>query len=170
MVESAIRLSWLVAEGPVEDQVRTRLGRLEKRDLQQLLDASKAVAELSVMGPLVENADELRKDLRAIRESAAPEPRTMAKEAGWAWLYALHRICSVGIHPGLGARARLWEAVETEDLVRLLYWSFSGAVSAAAGVALALFGSDPTLIKTNAMVFANAGAPPSSEGDTVAGH
>lgn len=168
VVESAIRFSWLVADGPLEDQVRTRLGRLEKRDLQLLVDASKAVGELSVVGPLVENEDELRKHLKAIRQTAAPEPRTMAKEAGWPWLYAVHRLCSVGVHPGLGARARMWEAIETEGLVQLLHWSYSGAVSAASGVALALFGSDPALIKMNAMVFAHAGeSPPGEAGASV---
>jgi hypothetical protein len=167
VVESAIRLSWIVADGPVEDQVRARLGRLEKGDLQQLLDASKAVAKISVIGPLVENEGELRKQLKAIRDAAAPDPRTMAREAEWEWLYALHRLCSVGIHPGLGTRARMWEAVETDGLVQLLHWSFSGAVAASAGVALAVFDSDPILIKLNAMVFANSGASPAGGGDTL---
>lgn len=165
VVESAIRLSWLLADGPLEDQVRIRLGRLEKHDLGQLLAASKAVAELSVIGPLVENEEELRKHLEAIKQPPAPDTRTMAKEAGWAWLYALHRLCSVGIHPGLGARARLWEAVEADGLAQLLHWSYSGAVSATGGVGLALFGSDPDQIKMNVMVFAASGEAPPDEAD-----
>lgn len=167
VVESAIRLSWLMTDGPLEDHVRTRLGRLEKRDIGQLLAASKAVAELSVTGPLVENEDELRRHLQAIKQTPAPETRTMAKDGGWAWLYALHRLCSVGIHPGLGARARLWEAVETEGLVQLLHWSYAGTVSASGGVGLALFGSDANRIKMNAMVFAASGEAPPDEVHSV---
>lgn len=166
VIESAIRFAWLVAEGPVENQVRTRLGRLEKRDLQQLLDASKAIDDLTQLGPLVENGDELREHLGDLREPAAPDPRTMAREAEWEWLYALHRLCSAALHPGLGARAQMWDAVRTDGLVQILHWAFSGAASAANGLAVALFDSEPTLLKTNALVFANAGLPPPDDGSS----
>lgn len=46
-LETAIRLSWIMGEGQDPEKVRTRLRRLEKLELRQLIEASDAMSEVS---------------------------------------------------------------------------------------------------------------------------
>lgn len=167
IVEAAIRMSWLAADGPDEEKTRIRITRLEKLDLAQLLSASASIADVTRTEPLVTNAEELERIRQQIGHPAAPSSmREMAKEAEWEWLYGIHRLCSVALHPGIGARGRIAEAYEPEELRRLLRWSFSGAVCATAGVALGIFRSiDESLLSLNARVFANLGTEADSKSD-----
>lgn len=159
IVEAAIRMSWLLAEGPNEPAIRVRLARLEKHDLEQAISASEKMDEVASWGPIVENQEELRSYLGELGGKSAPDVRQMAKEAGWEWLYALHRLCSVAIHPGLGSRARIAYLMELKELELPLLLAFSGATVSIGAIARALFGIDASAYGKNAIVLANKGFP-----------
>ena len=139
LVESAIRLSWIMGEGSADaDAVSRRLKRLEKLDVRALLDASTVAAQHG-LGHLVDDPEQLRAALDANPEEAAPYPlKKMAREAGWEWLYGLHRYCSALIHPGLYSTSGVVNAAPLADLMLLLQWPFSAVVTTSAGIAKAL--------------------------------
>ncbi len=117
-----------------------------------------AVAE---WGQIITNADELTAHLASLQGAGAPASmRDMAKQAGWEWLYALYRFCSVAIHPGIGSRARLAYRVESETVELVLHWPLSAAAASVGGIAVDLFPDiDASLYRWNATVLVNRGIP-----------
>jgi hypothetical protein len=105
------------------------------------------------LGPIVGDADKLRARVRRDRGAAAPDLRTMARETGWEGVYFLHRLSSAATHPGVGTRARIAEVYPAEEVVLLLEWAFSAAVTGLNGVADVLFDPDRQLVKTNIEFF-----------------
>lgn len=160
-VETAIRISWVMGAGAEDEKVRTRLRRLEKLELRQLLSASDAISQVSDLGPLVANASELEQIVESISEPEAPRfLRTMAAEADWEWLYAIHRFCSSALHPGVAARGRIAESLQAKELTQILYYSFSGTVMAVGGLAAAVFPAfDVTKLRLNGRTFSHGGDP-----------
>jgi len=80
IVETAIRMSWLLTEGTDENAIRTQLARLEKHDLEQIVTASEKMDQVAHWGAILENDEELRALLSKLSGASAPDVRTMAKE------------------------------------------------------------------------------------------
>jgi hypothetical protein len=72
VLESTIRMFWLGADLDDEEATKVRLGRLEKRDLSQLLKASDAMSSMSVAAPLVTDAETLKEILQEMVERPLP--------------------------------------------------------------------------------------------------
>jgi hypothetical protein len=117
VLESTIRMFWLGADLDDEEATKVRLGRLEKRDLSQLLKASDAMSSMSVAAPLVTDAETLKEILQEMVEKAAPEPKEMAQEAGAAPLYALYRYLATATHPGIAARAGIFAGMPADEML-----------------------------------------------------
>jgi hypothetical protein len=157
LVESAIRLVWLVSHGSDERRVRISMGRLEKRDIQQLLAASRSINESSSFGHIVQSPESIVRYLDSLDHPAAPEVRQMADQAGWEWLYGIHRFCSTMLHPGLGVRSRISEIVPPETYAVLLYLAFSLSADSGGQVGRALFPQVGIQLPRNALVLERRG-------------
>jgi len=174
VVETAIRLAWVstTTTGGLPDPglpdpefVRKRLGRIVKRDFQQLLAASDVAEQTLSLEPIVGDPDKLRAKLGVIEGAAAPDLRTMAGATPLEGIYFIHRLCSAATHPGFGTRARIAEVYPAEEVVLLLEWSFSAAAIALLRVADVLFNADPQQLKTNLEFFWSKAPVPQSGKD-----
>ncbi len=157
LVESAIRLVWLLSRGSDERNVRISMGRLEKRDIQQLLSASRSINESSSFGHIVQSPESIAQYLDSLDHPAAPELRQMADQAGWGWLYGIHRFCSTMLHPGLGVRSRISEIVAPHTYAVLLYLAFSLSADSGGQVGRALFPQAGIQLPRNAFVLERRG-------------
>jgi hypothetical protein len=63
----------------------------------------------------------------------------MAEQAGWGWLYGIHRFCSTMLHPGIGVRSRIADVVGQETYAVLLRLAFSLAGTSYGQVIQGLF-------------------------------
>lgn len=157
LVESAIRLSWLLSQGSDEAHVRVCAGRLEKRDLQQLLAASRSIDTSSAFGHIVEDPEAIARYVDSFDAPSAPALRQMAGEAGWAWLYGIHRFCSAMLHPGLGSRSHIAEIVDPDTYAVLLYLAFSAAAVSGARAVSSLFPDIDANLAVNEFVLERRG-------------
>lgn len=136
LCEIAVRMTWLFAGGPSAEAARSRLRRMEKRDVASLLSADKVLR--SQGRPMIENRREIEESQTALDVPPAPDMVRMAKEGGWEWLYAIYRLASTYIHAGVIGNARLHEAYPSHETLALIHWTFGGAAVAAAGMVSAL--------------------------------
>lgn len=163
LVESAIRLSWLLSQGSDEGSVRVCAGRLEKRDLQQLLAASRSIDTSSAFGHILEDPEAIARYVDSIDAPGAPELRQMAEEAGWEWLYGIHRFCSAMLHPGIGSRSHIADIVEPNTYAVLLYLAFSGAAVSGGRAVRSLFPQIDAKLPVNEFVLERRGIIESDE-------
>ena len=136
--ESGIRLGW-VAEGWDEaEKIRARLVRLSMVDLAQMLRADDVLR--SVMGGRGFLTRAQRSALAGIKTFAAPAPslEKMATKIGRRGVYAVHRLASAAMHPGLtGGTAQFLDYSE-ERYGEALVSAFALGCVAAAGLFRAL--------------------------------
>ena len=158
VLESAIRMLWLGADVGDEQATKVRLGRLQKRDLSQLLKASDAMASMSKAAPLVTDAEHLKEIAKETLEKVAPEPKEMAQEAGADPLYAAYRYFATASHPGIAARAGIFALIEADELLVMLRFAYSVTVTAMGAIASTLFGNAVAEdLKMNVQVMSRGG-------------
>lgn len=131
LCEIAIRMAWLVAGPPGDQAARTRLRRMQKRDVANLLGADSVLRQQKQ--PLIVNRREIEDSQKALEVSPAPGMLELAKEGGWEWLYAIYRLASTHIHAGVIGNARLHEASPQHETLALIHWTFGAAAIGAAG-------------------------------------
>jgi hypothetical protein len=167
VLETAIRMVWVGDQPGNADATRTRLGRLEKRDLAQLIRASDTIAVMSTAAPLLTNADRLKSELDSIAEKAAPEPREMASEAGIEPMYAVYRYFATATHPGIAARAGVPELMDVEETMQILRFAYALAEGAIWAISDTLFGPlPPEVIRIiGKMMYAGGVWPPVADTD-----
>jgi hypothetical protein len=135
LIESSVRLSWVASEGGAtnRDALLGRLRRLGERDLSALVRADGVVRETLPGARLHIDLT----DVDALLADASPAPRTvrsLAEEAGTAWLYGLYAMASTIIHPGIYSGADRYELHPPDDARVSIHLPFAGAVMAAAAL------------------------------------
>jgi len=136
LCEIAIRMAWLMAGAPGGQAARTRLHRMQKRDVANLLGADSVLRQQEQ--PLIVNRREIEDSQAALEVPPAPGMLELAKEGGWEWLYAIYRLASTHIHAGVIGNARLHEANPPYESLALIHWTFGAAAVGAAGTVGAL--------------------------------
>jgi hypothetical protein len=134
--ESAVRLAWVAQGSDDADAIRERLARVATSDLGQMLDADSVVR--SVMGG--KGFVSGRRELNDLRKSFKPAPslQTMASETGLQGAYAVARLASAAIHPGLTAGTSNFLEVSLSGFREGFAPALAVALVSAAGILAAL--------------------------------
>lgn len=163
VIETAIRMLWLAAQVDDIDSTRSRLGRLEKRDLSEILRASDAIHKLTGIEPLVANAEELRSSMDTTAK-AAPNLRQMAEDSGPVGLYAFYRFLSTSTHPGIGSRTDIARHIGGDEMRVFMRFAYSASVTAIAAVCGALLDDNfMDMLRLNVFMIRSYGNPLTAE-------
>jgi hypothetical protein len=133
VVECTIRLRWVAGDGPepVLATLRERIERQRARDLSRIRAALKFATDSPARRRAIALVTLEQATVRARPAPATVEQLATTDEA--RDLYALHRLCSAMIHPGVGIR-RL-DVMQTAETVGLAATTLDYAVACAASSA-----------------------------------